>query len=76
MKKIVKVTDLCCSRCAKSLATKLELEEGVLRAKANFKKNVVLVEVKSEYSDEALKDAIARAGYTVADISLRKRLFA
>lgn len=76
MKKTVRVKDLCCQRCAKSLTAKLELEEGILKAKANYKKNVVFVEVKSGYSDEELCAVVTRAGYQVTDIADRKGLFA
>ncbi len=76
MKKVIKVEDLCCERCAKGLARKLELVDGVLKAKANFKRNTVFVEVKSSFSDEALRQVVVGAGYAVTDISLRKGLFA
>ena len=76
MKKVITVEDLCCERCAKGLARKLELIDGVLKAKANFKRNTVFVEVKSSFSDEQLCEAVVREGYSVTDISLRKGLFA
>lgn len=76
MKKVITVEDLCCERCAKGLARKLELLDGVLKAKANFKRNTVFVEVKSSFPDEELRQAVVGAGYAVTDISLRKGLFA
>ena len=47
MKKVISVGDLCCERCADRLACKLELCDGVVKAKANYKKNSIFVEVLS-----------------------------
>lgn len=76
MKKIISVEDLCCERCANRLACKLELCEGVVKAKANYKKNSVFVEVLSDFPDSELKDAVQKAGFEVLSIQPRKGLFA
>lgn len=76
MKKVICVGDLCCERCANRLACKLELCEGVLKAKANYKRNSIFVEVKSEVSDGSLKEAVQNAGFEVLSIAPRKGIFA
>ena len=75
MKKVVTVTDLCCERCARRLACSLDLREGILHAKANYKKNNILVEVASSLNDEDLKNAVQSAGFEVVSVSERKGLF-
>jgi len=76
MKKIIEVGDLCCERCANRLACKLELCEGVVKAKANYKKNSIFVETLSTLTDEQLKNAVVSAGFEVLSIAPRKGLFA
>jgi copper chaperone CopZ len=75
MKKIVTVTDLCCERCARRLADKLRLADGVLNAKGDYKKNRVLVEVISSVTDEELKTLVETEGYEVVFVTERKGLF-
>ena len=76
MKKVIEVNDLCCERCARRLAGTLELSDGVLKAKANFKKNCIFVEVLSDFPDEKLKEIVGGAGFGVLSIAPRKGLFA
>ncbi|MBR2341241.1 MAG: hypothetical protein IKA72_02400 [Clostridia bacterium] len=75
MKKIITVTDLCCERCARHVAEKLLLCEGVLKAKANYKKNQIFVEVLSDCQDEILKEYLKNDGYEVVAIEKRKGIF-
>ncbi len=75
MKKVIAVRDLCCERCARRLAGTLELCDGVLKAKANFKKNCVFVEVRSDFPDEKLREAVESAGFEVISVAPRKGLF-
>lgn len=75
MKKVITVTDLCCERCARHVAEKLHLCEGVLKAKSNYKKNRIFVEVSSECSDETLKAYLQEEGYEVVAIEKRKGIF-
>ena len=63
MKKVIEVSDLCCERCANRLACTLELCEGVVKAKANYKKNSIFVEVLSTTPDDELKEAVRSAGF-------------
>lgn len=76
MKKIIEVSDLCCERCANRLACKLELCEGVVKAKACYKKNSIFVEVLSTTPDAELESAVTAAGFEVRSIAPRKGLFA
>ena len=75
MKKVISVEDLCCERCARRLAEKLELSGAVLKAKSNYKKNSIFVEVLSNVSDETISTLIAGEGYKVLSIAERKGLF-
>ena len=75
MKKVITVTDLCCERCARHVAEKLLLCEGVLKAKANYRKNKILVEVTSSCEDESLKEYLKKEGYEVIAIEKRKGIF-
>ena len=75
MKKIVYVKDLCCERCARRLADKLRLADGVLNAKGDYKKNRVLVEVHSSVTDNELKSLVEAEGYEVISVAERKGLF-
>ena len=76
MKKIITVNDLCCERCARRVAEKLQLNDNVLKAKADYKKNRIFVEVLSAFSDEDLRALVQAEGYEVISIELRKGLFA
>ena len=75
MKKTIFVKDLCCERCARRLAEKLRLADGVLNAKGDCKKNRVLVEVLSSLKDDELKTLVEREGYEVVSVTERKGLF-
>ena len=76
MKKIVTVSDLCCERCARRVAEKLELNENVLKAKADYKKNRIFVEVLSTFTDGELKVLVESEGYEVLSVGIRKGIFA
>lgn len=76
MKKVISVTDLCCERCANRLANSLALQDGVLKAKANYKKNSIFVEVSAALSDDSLKELVTSAGFEVVSIQPRKGIFA
>lgn len=76
MKKVIEVKDLCCERCANRLACSLELCEGVVKAKANYKKNSIYVEVLSAVPDDELKEVVRSAGFEVLSVLPRKGLFA
>ena len=75
MKKVITIANLCCERCARHVAEKLLLCEGVLKAKANYRKNKILVEVTSSCEDESLKEYLKKEGYEVVVIEKRKGIF-
>ena len=73
MKKVIEVDGMCCKRCAERAEKKLLLLDGVRGAKANFKKQLIFVE--SELNDDALKNCVTDAGFTVKEIRIRKGIF-
>ncbi len=75
MKKVLYVNDLCCQRCADQMAVKLALVDGVDKAKADFKKNRIFIEVKESVVDETLKRVFEGTGMEVLSIELRKGIF-
>ena len=75
MKKTVFVDDLCCERCAKQMAVKLALVEGVRAAKANYKKQCIFVDVGEGVTDESLKAVFEGTGMNVLSIEKRKGIF-
>lgn len=74
MKKIIRTGDLCCESCAKRIAEKLESLDGVCSARANCKKQVILVEVEGD-ADEKIRKLLLDAGVEVKSIEIRKGLF-
>ena len=74
MKKVIRVTDLCCERCGDPRAVKLQLMDGVLRASAKAKKNCVFVEITDAVSDETLFQKVTEEGFEVVEIAKRKGL--
>lgn len=75
MKKTVRVKEFCCSRCTKQLEDKLKQRPEILRAKTNFKKNLVLLEVRKEVSDEELERMFAAEEIEVVLVENRKSIF-
>ncbi len=75
MKKVITVNDLCCERCAKQMATKLALLDGVRAAKSNYKKNIIFVDVADDLPDERLKEVFKDTGMEVLSIEKRKGIF-
>ena len=75
MKKTVSVDDLCCERCAKLMATKLALLDGVRAAISNYKKNVIFLDVAETVTDEQITAVFEGTGMMVLSIELRKGIF-
>lgn len=73
MKKVIEVDGMCCKKCAERAEKKLLLLDGVKGARANFKKQIILVE--SDLNDEALSSCVTEAGFTVKLIRPRKGIF-
>lgn len=75
MKKVIKVNDLCCQRCADHMATKIALIDGVRAAKGNYKKQSIFIEASESVDDETLKAAFAGTDMQVLSIEKRKGIF-
>ncbi len=75
MKKVIYVNDLCCQRCADQMAVKLALLDGVLKAKADYKKNKIFIEVKEDTAEESLRKVFEGTGMEVLSIDIRKGIF-
>lgn len=75
MKKVVKVDDLCCQRCADHMATKIALIDGVRAAKGNYKKQSIFIDVAETVDDESLKAVFVGTDMQVLSIEKRKGIF-
>ncbi len=75
MKKVVYVNDLCCQRCAEQMAVKLALVDGVSKARADYKKNRIFIDVKESVEESALRAVFEGTGMEVLSIELRKGIF-
>lgn len=75
MKKIIRVEDLCCKKCAGRAARKLEMVDGITAARGDYKKNVILVQTDAFVPDEILRETVEKAGFAVVSIEERKGLF-
>ena len=67
MKRTLKVDGMTCMHCVNRVKNALEGVEGVTSADVNLEQGQAVVE-GTEFSDEALKQAVAEAGYEVTDI--------
>ncbi len=75
MKKVIKVDDLCCQRCADQMAVKLALVDGVRAAKSNYKKKLIFIDVCDFVRDSDIIAAFEGTGMSVLSIEERKGLF-
>ncbi len=75
MKKVICVDTLCCQRCADQMAVKLALLDGVHKAKADYKKNKIFIEIQESVQDETLLSVFEGTGMTVLSIEIRKGIF-
>ena len=75
MKKVIKVDDLCCQRCAEQMAVKLALIDGVRVAKSNYKKQLIFIDVCDYVKDSELIAVFEGTGMNVLSIAERKGLF-
>ncbi len=69
MQKILKVEGMMCPRCVAHVSKALEEVVGVESVEVNLKKKTATVSTKENVSDEALCEAIVKAGYEVKKIS-------
>lgn len=75
MKKTVEIEDLCCERCAKRLANAMELEDGVLKAKANYAKGLLYLETDGSFTDEKIRTCVEEKGFVVKEVRDRRGIF-
>ncbi len=75
MKKVITINDLCCQRCADQMAVKLALVEGVLKAKADYKKSKIFIEVKESLDEARLYEVFEGTGMEILSIEVRKGIF-
>ncbi len=75
MKKIIAVTGMHCSHCAKAVEEALSKIEGVTKAKADFEKGTATCSMKKDVDDKLLIDAVENAGFTPGEITIKEGLF-
>ncbi len=75
MKKVIQVDDLCCQRCADQMAVKIALIDGVLKAKADYKKNRIFVELKEGFDEREIYKVFEGTGMEVLSVDIRKGIF-
>ncbi len=68
MEKTMEIKGMMCPHCEARVKAALEAVEGVSKATPNHKKNLAVVELAKEVSDEALTKAVTDAGYTVKKV--------
>ncbi len=74
MKKVIEINGMSCGHCQARVENALNEIAGV-EAKVELKKNRAIVNLKSEVTDETLKNAVTEAGYEVVSIAEKKGLF-
>nr|WP_319487661.1 heavy metal translocating P-type ATPase [uncultured Caproiciproducens sp.] len=74
MKKIITIKGMSCEHCQARVEKALNAIEGV-EAKVDLKKNNATVSLKTEVSDEVLKNAVNEAGYEAVSVEEKKSLF-
>ncbi len=74
MKKIMEISGMSCGHCQARVEKVLNELEGV-QAKVDLKKNIAVVQLSKEVSDDVLKATVTEAGYEVGAISVKKGLF-
>ncbi len=75
MKKILTVNGMQCEHCKASVEKALSQVEGVSSAKVDLNKKTATVVLGGSVSDEALKNAVAQAGFEVVSIEEKKGIF-
>ncbi len=66
MKKEIKIDGMHCEHCAASVEKALSSLEGVKKVKVKLQKGIAKLD--GEVSDEAIRSAVAEAGFTVTEI--------
>ena len=71
MKKVVKIEGMTCEHCQKRVETALNNLAG-LKADVNHKKGQAILAVQGAWDEEAVRSAVAEAGYKVISIADKK----
>ena len=66
MKKEIKIDGMHCEHCAASVEKALSSLEGVKKVRVKLQKGIAKLD--GEVSDEAIRSAVAEAGFTVTGI--------
>ena len=74
MKKVITIKGMSCEHCKARVEKALNAINGV-EAKVDLKKNNATVSLKTEVSDETLKNAVNEAGYEAVSVEEKKGLF-
>lgn len=69
MKYEIKTEGLHCGHCDASVETELMKVAGVIDADSDHETNTVMVETSAEIDPEALKTAVATAGFTALSVT-------
>ena len=69
MQKILKVEGMMCPRCVAHVTKALEEVAGVEKVEVSLKKKTATVNIGENVSEEALSEAVVKAGYEVKKIS-------
>ena len=65
----IDVDGMTCEKCIYRVVRALEKVDGVTIAAASLEKQSALVGLKAEVSDDALREAINKAGYTAGAVT-------
>ncbi len=74
MKKVIEINGMHCPKCKARVENALNAVEGV-SAKVDLAKRIAVVTLKSEVSDDTLKNAISSLGFEVVSITKKKGIF-
>ena len=70
MKLKITVEGMMCEHCANAVKSALESVDGIDSVKVDLKKKSVKIKGNDNISDDAVKSAVADAGYTVTSIEV------
>ena len=71
MKKVVKIKGMTCEHCQKRVETALNKLPG-LKADVNHKKGQAILSLEGPWNEDAIRNAVADAGYEVVSITDKK----
>ena len=74
MKQILTVTGMHCGHCAAAVETALAALPDVKKAKADYEQNRAVITVTKEVPTDALRKAVADAGFTFEGVEVKKGL--